>query len=203
MKDAIKILLAAPNRDLLQSYQKILSGKYGDAVTAFDGPQLLALLARGRYDLAVLDRTLPRVEYALLMRQLKRENIPVITCLPEPVTTGLLAEHPLANAFVAYPFQPEELYALIESVMEKRSCTEALAFANTALEAGAFRLRGGSELTCAEIDALRHILAREPLAQRDSGMLVSALNHKFARDAAGARIQYESGKGFYLVTDDE
>ena len=199
----MKILLAAPNRDLLQCYQAILAEDFGETVTAFDGAQLLTLLAEGGYDLAILDRSLPRVRHELLLRQMKREGIPVITLLPEPVGVKHLAEEPLTNAFLPYPFQAEELCSTIRDVMAKRKSTEVLPFANTALEMADFRLRGSSALTAAEIDVLECLLSRQPVSQENGGVLISALNHKFLQSSVKAKIQYETGKGFILVTDDE
>ena len=199
----MKLLLAAPNRDLLQCYQKLLTADYGETVTAFDGTQFLRLLAEGGYDLAILDRALPRVRHELLLRQLQRERLPVITLLSEPLRVGHLTEEPLSNAFLPYPFRPEELDAVIRDVTEKRQSDELIFFANTALEIAAFRLRGGSALTAAEIDILGRLLAGEHVSQENSGVLISALNHKFQRSAVRARIQYKTGKGFQLVTDNE
>lgn len=199
----MKILLAAPSRDLLQSYQKLLSEDFGETVSVFDGTQLLRLLAEGDYSLAILDRSLPRVRHELLLRQLRQENVPVITLLPETLSVRHLTEEPLANFFLPYPFQPETICRLIRDLIEKRQSGEVLPFANTALETAAFRLRGGCALTGAEIDVLTRLLTRGPVSPENSGVLVSALNHKFQKNAVRARIQYATGKGFQLVTDNE
>ena len=199
----MKILFAAPNRDLLRGYQKILSEDFGETVIAFDGAQLLRLLANGAYTIAILDRSLPRVRYELLLGQLEREKIPVITLLHEPVSVKDLTEQPLANAFLSYPFQAEELSGLIQEVLTKRQSEEHLPFANTALETANFRLHGGAALTAAEINVLRCLLSREAISRENGGVLVSALNHKFLQSSVKAKIQYETGKGFILVTDDE
>ena len=199
----MKILFAAPNRDLLQGYQKILSEDFGETVIAFDGAQLLSQLAAGGYTIAVLDRTLPRVRHELLLRQLEREKIPVITLLHEPVAVKHLTESPLSHAFLSYPFRAEELCGLIRDVLAKRQSEERLPFANTALETAEFRLRGGAALTAAEIDFLHGLLSLSTVCREDEGVLIAALNHKLLQGSVKAKIQYETGKGFILVTDDE
>ena len=199
----MKILFAAPNRDLLQGYQKILSEDFGETVIAFDGAQFLSQLAAGAYTIAVLDRSLPRIRHELLLSQLQRENIPVITLLHEPVTVKHLTEIPLSQAFLSYPFRAEELCGLIREVLAKQRSEELLPLANTVLETAAFRLQGGAPLTAAEIDVLESLLSREAVSQKDGGVHVAALNHKFLQCAAKAKIQYKTGKGFILVTDDE
>ena len=65
----MRILLAASDRDLLESYQKLLTDAFGECVTAFDGTQVLADLAEERFDMVVLDRALPRVRHAELLRE--------------------------------------------------------------------------------------------------------------------------------------
>ena len=199
----MKILFAAPNRDLLQGYQRILREDFGETLVAFDGAQLLGQLAAGGYTLAVLDRALPRVRHELLLRQLEREGIPVITLLHEPLTVKHLTESPLSQAFLSYPFRAEELCGLIREVLAKRQSEECLPFANTALETAGFRLRGGAALTAAEMDVLRALLSRDTVCREDAGVLAAALNHKLQQGSVKAKIQYETGKGFVLVTEDE
>ena len=49
----MNILLADSNRDLLQSYQKLLTLDGHTVTTAFDGAQAAALLEPGKYDIAI------------------------------------------------------------------------------------------------------------------------------------------------------
>lgn len=199
----MKILLAAPNRDLLQGYQKILSEDFGETVIAFDGAQFLQQLAASGYTVSILDRSLPRVRHELLLRQLEREGIPVITLLHEPVTVKHLTEKPLSHGFLSYPFRAEELCGLIRDVLAKRQSKERFPFANTVLEMADFHLSGGAALTAAEIDVLRCLLSRTTVSREDGGVLVAALNHKLLQGSVKARIRYETRKGFVLVTEDE
>ena len=57
----MKILFAAPDRDLLECFRKLLETDLGETVTAFDGTQVLTLLASESVDAVILDRDLPRV----------------------------------------------------------------------------------------------------------------------------------------------
>ncbi len=101
----MKILFAAPDRDLLRAYKEILTEDFGETQTAFDGPQMLTLLAEGNYDLAVLDKGLPRIENKLLIDHLKSEGIPVLSLL------DCREKKEAKDSFNAlcYPFTPAEL----------------------------------------------------------------------------------------------
>lgn len=199
----MRILLAAPNRDLLLCYQKLLSQDFGETVIAFDGTQVLSLLAEGSFDLAVLDGSLPRIRYETLIRQLEREGIPVITLSDAPVSVKLLTEEPLANAFLPYPFQAEELSALIRDVLEKKASSKRIPVAGTVLDVSGFRLDAGARLSAREIDVLESLASGGVLTAGECGVSVAALDHKFRQCAVKAKIAYEAGKGFAMVTDDE
>ena len=57
----MNVLLADSNRDLLQSYQKLLTMDGHTVTTAFDGTQAVSLLSQQKYDIAILEERLPRI----------------------------------------------------------------------------------------------------------------------------------------------
>ena len=156
----MRVLLAAPDRDLLQCYQKILEEPYGDVVAAFDGTQVLELLAQGGFDAAVLDRALPRIGHRRILELLHRENIPVVVLQDSPITPALLLGEPLANAYLPYPFLPDELLALLQNVLEKASSKESVSLAGQELRLSAFRLPTGRPITAGEMDTLLALCRR-------------------------------------------
>ena len=70
----MRILIAAPDRDLLTAYDKLLTGSGHAVVTAFDGTQVMRLLAGRGVDLAILDRCLPRADVGAVTAALRRES---------------------------------------------------------------------------------------------------------------------------------
>ena len=103
----MRILLAAPDRDLLGCYGKLLAADLGETVTAFDGTQVLTLLGTETFDVAVIDSSLPRVKFETLTGRLKENGIPVIVLVNEP---GAPAG---ADAVLSYPFNEEDLVGMI------------------------------------------------------------------------------------------
>ena len=116
----MKILMAASDRDLLACYQAILGQEFGETVTAFDGTRVLALLAEEGFDLAVLDRQLPRIEHGRILRLLNDRGIPAVVLSDSPVKPREAAENPLA-VYLSYPFLPKTLIALIRDALAKHT----------------------------------------------------------------------------------
>ena len=104
----MKILLASLDRDLLECYKKLLEPDLGQIVTAFDGTQVLSLLSTERFDIAVLDNELPRIEYGKLFGQAKEKNVPVIALINDVCIRQIQAD-----AYLKYPFD----YGRIKSVI--------------------------------------------------------------------------------------
>lgn len=105
----MRILLAAPDRDLLGCYGKLLAADVGETVTAFDGTQVLSLLGTENFDVAVIDCSLPRVKTEVLTGRLKEHGIPVI------ILTNRHVDDPNADAQISYPFNEEDLVQLINN----------------------------------------------------------------------------------------
>ena len=96
----MKILFAAPDRDLLECFRKLLETDLGETVTAFDGTQVLTLLATESVDAVILDRDLPRVDHPTLVSRIREKNIPVVVLTDGPVTAAMLTGEPTANEYL-------------------------------------------------------------------------------------------------------
>ena len=70
------------------------------------------------------------------------------------------------------------------------------------IDVSAFRIVNGEYLTAGQIDVLRALQKGEPVDEKDKAY-IGALNAALERSGAKARIKYETGKGFELVTNDE
>ena len=198
----MRILFAAPDRDLLECYKAILEADFGETVTAFDGTQVIALLSAERFDVLLLDRDIPRIGYDRLIARAQRDGLPVIVLTDDAVSTAQLTQEVLPNAFLLYPFTPEQVGRVLRDTMEKASSGETLRFGGLGLDVSGFRIVGGPRVTAKEIDAVRSLINGGAEASA-GGAYICALNEKFARIGAGARIRYRAKKGFELVTEDE
>ena len=198
----MKLLFAAPDRDLLECFGKLLQSGTCQVVTAFDGTQVLSPLSAEGFDIVVLDRELPRVGCRNLIEKSKEKHIPVILLTCAAVGARQLTEEPLPNAFLTYPFTAAQLEDVIRGTLAQASGGTVFPVGGRTVDAAAFRFREGPSLTAEETRALQRLLNGEAVPAKD-GALVGALNEKLARTAARARILYRAGKGFELVTDDE
>lgn len=198
----MKLLFAAPDRDLLACFQKLLEADVGQTVTAFDGTQVFLLLASERFDAVVLDRELPRIEHRKILLRIRETDTPVIVLTDAPVTVHQLTQEPLPNAFLPYPFSGDRLAELIRDTLEKASSGERLSAAGLEIDVPGFRIADGPRLTAGELDVLKKLLGGNLVTDSD-GAVVSALNAKLAQSGARARITYRTTKGFELVNEDE
>ena len=204
----MNILLADSNRDLLQCYQKLLAMDGHTVTTAFDGAQVTALLEPEKYDVAILEQRLPRMALDRLLRDLERNRIPVIVLTEGPVTVKTLLGTPLPNAYLIFPFLPEDLKRMIREVTEKARSAEILRRGGVAVDVGAFRIDGTAvRLTNGEINLLRELSVPRRTAGKRTRVMIRALNEKLksAGKNAGktARIVYEMEKGYRLVNENE
>ena len=197
----MRILFAAPDRDLIGSYQTLLEPVFGSVVTAFDGTQILTLIEEESFDLIVLDSEIPRVPAGQILVRLTEKNIPVIMLTGGPVTVRLLTGPAPACAYLPYPFEPDELIGLIRRVAERAASGGRIAAGDVAAEG--FSLNGGARLTEGEMELLEALEAGTPMQGKYTGAYVAALNEKFMGQNSQARIRYRVGEGYRLVMQDE
>ncbi len=196
----MKILLADSDRDLLMSYERLLTLDGHEVQTAFDGTQVAAMPPRALYDAAVLAEDLPRVSHEDLVRMLQGQGTPVIALLTRRVTARHLLRPALPNAYLPFPFLPGDLRALLASVVEKKKSGEVFSCGGAEVDVSGFCFAGtDARLTAPEIDLLRRAAGGEMVGGRRARTLAAALNEKLTRISASARIEYTLGKGYGLV----
>ena len=198
----MKVLFAAPDRDLLECYKKLLEPDLGEIVTSFDGTQVLSLLSSESFDVAILDEMIPRVEFGRIVARMREKKLPVIGLINEPVNVIRLTGVPTANDYLSYPFSAKDVIKIINDTAEKAASDEKLDVSGLEIEVGDFRIRGGSYLTAGEIDVLKSLVNGDTVTE-SMGAYVSALNEKIAKAGSKATIKYKTKKGFELVTCDE
>lgn len=119
----MKILFAAPDRDLLECFRQLLETDLGETVTAFDGTQVISLLMSENFDVLVLDRDIPRVDNRTVIERANGKNVPVILLTDEPAGVRRTGE-PSASGRLSYPFTFAEIKKAILKTLEKRGVKE-------------------------------------------------------------------------------
>ena len=110
----MKILFAAPDRDLLECYRKLLEKDFGEIVTAFDGTQVLSVLSNETFDIAVIDESIPRIDFKTLISHIKDKELPVIILTNEPLGANRLKKEEPEVDFLSYPFSSQDLIKTIK-----------------------------------------------------------------------------------------
>ena len=200
--EKMRILFAAPDRDLLECYKKILEPDFGEVVTAFDGTQILFLLSAENFDVLILDRDIPRIEHKKLITRAKEKKTPVIVLIDSPITTHELIAETLPSAYLSYPFTPVQLGDKIRNTTGKALCNNHLNVGDIDVDVSEFKINDSVSLTADETDVLEAVLQGEGVIA-DNTVNVSALNIKFEKVGSKTRIKYRMKKGFELVTQNE
>ena len=198
----MKILLAAPDRDLLECEKQLLEDGSREVVTAFDGTQVLAMLQAESFDIVILDRDIPRIDHRRIISRIKENGIPVIVLTDSPVVVNQLTAEVLPNTYLPYPFPLAKLTAVIEKTLGVSSSGEKFDFYGVCVDSSEFKIAGGAYLTTDEIEVMKTLLRGGCVTTAD-GAAVGALNVKFARIGSAVRIKYRTKKGFEVVTEDE
>ena len=115
----MKILFAVKDRDLLECCKMLLETDLGQTVTAFDGTQVLSVLSEDKFDIAVIDSDLPRIEYKKLIEQIHEKNIPAVVLINDPLNTRREKEERPADSYLLYPFNYEQLKNIITDTLDK------------------------------------------------------------------------------------
>ena len=119
----MKILFAAPDRDLLECFKQLLETDLGETVTAFDGTQVISLLKSENFDVLILDRNIPRVDHKTIAERANEINVPVIVLTDEPSGVRRTGE-PSGSCRLSYPFTFAEIKKAILETLEKRDFKE-------------------------------------------------------------------------------
>ena len=116
----MKILFAAPDRDLLNAYKTLLTTVDDQVETAFDGPQVITGLAGQSWDLLILSEDIPRAGSARILEQCSSMNIPVILMTTDySYTRKVAGGQPQPREYISLPFTPGELEAAIARAGER------------------------------------------------------------------------------------
>ena len=117
-----RILVAEDDRDIGELIRLILEYGGSEVVNARDGEEALTLARRSQYDAFLLDIKMPRLSGLDLCRMLRAgqdtRHTPIIFISAggqeSEIHAGLNAG---ANAYVVKPFDPEDLWLMVDGVM--------------------------------------------------------------------------------------
>ena len=209
MSDANRILVVDDDPDLRWMLNRYLSRQGYAVQTVEDGLQMRESLATDKFDLVILDLSLPGEDGLSLARHLRENHevgIIMLTAAAEVVDRVVGLEMG-ADDYMAKPFEPRELLARIKSVMRRvatsvdaRESIESppgtVRFGTHALDLEAHTLldERGAEvaITSMEFDLLRafaenpgRVLSREQLLElahnRDSDPFDRSIDIRIAR----------------------
>ena len=199
----MKLLMAAPDRDLLMTYKKLFELDSYEVTTAFDGTQVVNKLSENTADFVILDRTLPRVDHSVVMKLIHEKKLPVIVLLRRKVTPQILLSSETACSYMNFPFFPGELREKVAEVREMAECNEMLSAGGLDITVKDFACKEGVRFTCEEINVLKALTKNESFDVRPISSYINSLNNKFERLKKSARIKYIMNEGYRLVNEYE
>ena len=136
----MRILFAAPDRDLIRCYGTLLDGPDRTVETAFDGVQVLRLLSEGDWDLLILSRDIPRIDWRRIVEHRSLEGPPILLLSAEPPDLRFLRDKALPNACLPLPFLPEELEAVLQRLRAALNSEVVMELEGRELPVSGFRL---------------------------------------------------------------
>jgi two-component system response regulator CpxR len=134
------ILLVDDDRELDLMLTEYLSAEPFSIVTALDGTEALDLLAKGSFDLVILDVMLPSLNGFDVLRRLRQTlTVPVIMLTARGEDTDRILGLELgADDYLPKPFNPKELVARIHAVL--RRTAKNMEYSNQAVTVGSLHL---------------------------------------------------------------
>ncbi len=198
----MRILFASPERDLLECFKSLFDPDLGETVTAFDGTQVLYIIANEQFDAVIIDSALPRIGYREITEKANAKNTPIIVLTYGPVNPHMLSEENLPNDYLSFPFNSEMIFGAVKNVLAKKSSGEVIRVGDAEIDVSGFCIKNGPRVTATETDVFRAVVEGKAFPV-DGRACVSSLNAKFAQAGLKTRIKYMTGKGFETVTENE
>ena len=126
MDSAARVLVVDDDREIRTLLAEYLEGNGYATQAVVDGAAMRQALDRDRFDLVVLDLSLPGEDGLALCRWLRTQStVPVIMLTARGSTTDRIVGLEVgADDYLAKPFEPRELLARIRSVLRRASGTK-------------------------------------------------------------------------------
>ncbi len=222
----IKVLIIEDDTELLMVLSMYLK-KYGMQTACAEDPYIgLSMLTQDKFDLIILDLTLPGMDGLEVVKKIREQsNIPIIiSSARNDLTDKVIGLERGADDYMPKPYDPRELVTRIKTILRR---TTAL---NSVNEEGDFivdkaghaiRFKGKTlELTAAEFDVLELLilqknsaLSREQLLYeskhiddnssiKNIDVIISRIRNKLAKvDSSKSYVKPVRGVGYMLVDE--
>ena len=102
----MKVLITAPDRDLLDSLRSLFALCGWEADAAHDGVMAIEKSRAVKYDAALVDGKIPLIRAGDLIKELEASGTPAILMTEDAEASG--------EKVLKYPFTPEKLLAAVE-----------------------------------------------------------------------------------------
>lgn len=117
----LRILVADDEEGIRESLSLILGDEY-DLDFSVDGRDTLAKLTQQRYDLALLDIKMPKLDGLDVMKRLREERLTVPVLILTAYQSVELAKEAVklgAKDYLPKPFEREQILAAVRGALEK------------------------------------------------------------------------------------
>ena len=108
---ALKVLIIAPDRDLLNSLRELFTVCGREADVAHDGVMAIEKTRAGKFGAALVDESVPLVRAGDLIKELEASGVPAILMTKDPGAGG--------GKVLRYPFTTAELFAAVDAAAGK------------------------------------------------------------------------------------
>ncbi len=223
----MKLLLAEDERDLSAAVKKILevSGFLVDC--AFDGEEALYYLKTYRYDAAVLDIMMPKLDGISVVKKMRArgDGTPVLMLTAKAETDDkVLGLDAGADDYLTKPFVVKELIARVKALTRRRGeVMTALTFGNLTLDDETHEMRAEKSvrLTGKEYDLMEYFIKNKNAVLSTERILsgvwdieteaeinvvwvfISSLRKKMKEIGANVKIAAARGVGYRLEKTDD
>ncbi len=225
----MKLLLAEDERDLSAAVKKILEVRGFSVDCAFDGEEALAYLKSYRYDAAILDVMMPKLDGISVVKRMRfqGDSTPVLILTAKAETDDkVLGLDSGADDYLTKPFVVKELIARVKALTRRRGeVMTSFTFGNLTLNGETHEMRAEKSvrLTGREYDLMEYFLKNKNAVLSTERILlgvwdveteaeinvvwvfISSLRKKMKEIGANVRIAAARGVGYRLElekTDD-
>lgn len=219
----MRLLLAEDEQSLARAIIKILEKNNYTAEAVYNGADALEYLESGKYDVAILDIMMPKMDGITVLKRLREQGnmIPVIMLTAkEEVDDKVLGLDSGANDYLTKPFDTKELLARIRAMTRSQNMGDTkLAFGNITLDRATFELSsaaGSFRLANREFQMMemlmqnpRHLISTERFMEKIWGfdsdaeinvvwVYISYLRKKLGALQANIQIKVMRNAGYSL-----
>jgi len=227
MGDKIKVLIIEDDPELIMVLSTFLK-KYGIDTACAEDPYIgLSMLNQNKFDLIILDLTLPGMDGLEVLEKIRESsNIPIIiSSARDDVTDKVIGLEKGADDYMPKPYDPIELVTRIKTILRRVNKS-----ADSKAESSSFELDSNGrmvkfkgkilDLTAAEFDILELLIkhknsaiSREQLLYeskhiddsssiKNIDVIVSRIRNKLAKiDSSKAYVKPVRGIGYMLIDE--